>query len=182
MNASQILYHSFYQLVEKNGFANITVEDILSASDVSRSTFYRHFQDKYELMTYGFKQHFEKMNFQAGVDSWEVMINDLLAYLNDYQRYFQNIIDVEGQNSIREYLLKFCINFTRETVQKLAPDIKWDFFHEESVKYTAHGGLAVTIDWIKGGYQEPIQNVTKTIFENISPILRPYLVSAQNKV
>lgn len=177
MDLSQILYQSFYELVEKKGFDNITVSDILATSDVSRSTFYRHFQDKYELMSYGFKRHFEELNFQAGKDSWKEMIHELLTYLQAHYRYFNNIIDIDGQNSLRKYLLHFCIDFTRETVQENAQNIEWNFFYEESIHYTANGGLAVTIDWIKEGCTQSIDDVTTVIFENISPTLRPYLLA-----
>lgn len=47
-----ILANALQALLKEKTFENITVEDILEKSGASRSTFYRHFQDKYSLMNW----------------------------------------------------------------------------------------------------------------------------------
>ncbi|CAM4370317.1 TetR/AcrR family transcriptional regulator [Weissella hellenica] len=47
----QSIKQSFIKLIENKGFSNITVSDITRDADVSRSTFYVHYTDKYELLT-----------------------------------------------------------------------------------------------------------------------------------
>ncbi|MDR6880730.1 TetR/AcrR family transcriptional regulator C-terminal domain-containing protein [Bacillus sp. 3255] len=46
----QHITRAFLSLCEKKEFEAIVVRDITDAADVSRSTFYTHFQDKYDLL------------------------------------------------------------------------------------------------------------------------------------
>ncbi|HAZ05014.1 MAG TPA: TetR/AcrR family transcriptional regulator, partial [Acetobacterium sp.] len=50
MNTKKIIADSMFSLLKTKSFNKITVDKILSESGVSRSTFYRYFSDKYELM------------------------------------------------------------------------------------------------------------------------------------
>ncbi|MVQ34809.1 TetR family transcriptional regulator [Paenibacillus sp. MAH-34] len=46
----QHITHAFLTLCDKRDFEDIVVRDITDAADISRSTFYTHFQDKYDLL------------------------------------------------------------------------------------------------------------------------------------
>ena len=53
----------FIQLLQEKCFPKITVQDILDAAGINRTTFYRHYRDKYELaelLCGRFFQKFEK--------------------------------------------------------------------------------------------------------------------------
>ena len=49
---------AFNRLMDKNDFNKISVEMILDTADVSRSTFYRYFKDKYEVTVFFFGFNF----------------------------------------------------------------------------------------------------------------------------
>ena len=51
MRTKEIITNAFIDLLKREPFSKITTQMILEASGVSRSTFYRHFKDKYDLMT-----------------------------------------------------------------------------------------------------------------------------------
>lgn len=50
MKTLELIKHSFIKLVDEKGFRNITVNDISDKALISRSTFYLHYADKYELL------------------------------------------------------------------------------------------------------------------------------------
>ncbi|MCM3611807.1 TetR/AcrR family transcriptional regulator [Planococcus sp. MERTA32b] len=49
--AKEMIIESFLKLLAKQHFDEISVKDIVQKAAVSRSTFYLHFTDKYQLMT-----------------------------------------------------------------------------------------------------------------------------------
>lgn len=55
---------AFFQLLESDGFRKITIGKICEVALVSRSTFYSHYQDKYDLL--------EKL-----VDEYSALFNQL---------------------------------------------------------------------------------------------------------
>jgi AcrR family transcriptional regulator len=46
----KLLQDALVDLVSEKGFDSVTIQEILDRANVGRSTFYTHFQDKYELM------------------------------------------------------------------------------------------------------------------------------------
>lgn len=44
-----LIENSFIQLVRQQGFNNVSVIDISNKALINRQTFYRHYQDKYQL-------------------------------------------------------------------------------------------------------------------------------------
>lgn len=49
---NEILCEAFTDLLQTTSFENITVNDICETSNVGRSTFYRHFEDKHDFLRY----------------------------------------------------------------------------------------------------------------------------------
>ncbi|WP_057876106.1 TetR/AcrR family transcriptional regulator [Liquorilactobacillus aquaticus] len=45
------IWQAFFSLLESNDFKSITVSQICSGAEISRPTFYRHYIDKYELLS-----------------------------------------------------------------------------------------------------------------------------------
>ena len=50
--AKEMLVESFRELAEKKAVDKITVQDIIEACGFSKTTFYRSFKDKYDLMAW----------------------------------------------------------------------------------------------------------------------------------
>ena len=54
----QFLQQALKELAFEKGFQSITVQDITQRAGINRSTFYAHFQDKYELLEYAIREDF----------------------------------------------------------------------------------------------------------------------------
>lgn len=53
---------TFIALLEEQGFASITVQDILDRALINRKTFYRYYRDKYDLAETVIRKFFEEIN------------------------------------------------------------------------------------------------------------------------
>lgn len=52
----EALYSAFVSLVVERGFEAITVQQIIEAADIGRTTFYAHFKSKEQLLGFGFSR------------------------------------------------------------------------------------------------------------------------------
>src|SRR5215472_15964206 len=53
------LWEALRTLLEERSFEQIGVTDICEAATINRTTFYKHFESKYELLSYGLKHDLE---------------------------------------------------------------------------------------------------------------------------
>jgi len=56
----QSIEQAFLELVSREGFQAISVQDITSLAGVNRATFYAHFPDKYALLDHSFQHRFRE--------------------------------------------------------------------------------------------------------------------------
>lgn len=56
-----LIKKSFYELMLEKRFSAITIEDIAMRADINRSTFYSHFEDKYDLLDTTIREQFQQL-------------------------------------------------------------------------------------------------------------------------
>lgn len=109
------LYKTLLQLMEEKQFEEIKVTDICKLSMINRSTFYDHFNDKYELLTYMINDLKEDLTTHLNVDCDVKSIKEycieftklLLDYQNKNSSIFSTIsILKKNNNSIAYDMLK----------------------------------------------------------------------------
>ena len=113
--ADKAITHAFFKLLEEKDFDQITVSEIIKVSGVNRSTFYRHYVDKYEIL--------DKINdiaiplgdrmlepfIKDGKHSFDVMFNSSYLLSNvptNYKRMFLSLLKVRTNNFDMERIVK----------------------------------------------------------------------------
>ena len=66
----KLLQKALIELATEKGFADVTIRDITERAMVNRSTFYRHYLDKYDLLSQYMEQLYELIDAQDGEASW----------------------------------------------------------------------------------------------------------------
>ena len=100
-----ILADAAESLFETQSIENITVQSIVDACGTTRTTFYRYFKDKYDIMNWVYKRRVDdiiKNNINS--DSLKETYCDILNYMKDRRQYYSSIVKYSGQNSFFEYL------------------------------------------------------------------------------
>lgn len=99
------LVASMKKLMSKSPFSKISVGDICENCGMNRKSFYYHFRDKYDLVNWIFYVDFiERMDWDACRSPWDMLVA-LCRHFDAERQFYQNALQVEGQNSFREY---FC--------------------------------------------------------------------------
>ena len=104
-NIEEKLIESFKTLVMKEPVEKITIKEIADGAGVIRTTFYYHFQDKYELVERIIHQNLvgpimDLVN-QKKVD--EALL-EIFTRLDEERAFYKRLSKMEGQNSFKEIL------------------------------------------------------------------------------
>ena len=111
----KLLKDSLLELLSKDSFDNIKVNDICNLAMVHRTTFYSHFADKYELLDYAIKDiendlisDFSKNKFDTAKDFYTALENTNVYFLMNEEK--NGIKGYIGSSSIAELTYAVILN------------------------------------------------------------------------
>ena len=97
------LYDALILLMKQTNFENIKVADICKYALVNRSTFYNHYQDKYDLLddmlTNLKNKIFNLDNYQDIKSYYLSFFSTVLDYINEHKKSFTDIL-INNKNGI----------------------------------------------------------------------------------
>lgn len=97
---------AFKELLSVQSFDQIRVGDICERSGRNRKSFYYHFKDKYDLVCWIFDSELVTRLREAILTeelTFEETARRLMVYFYDNRSFYRKILQIEGQNSFREY-------------------------------------------------------------------------------
>ena len=141
-------------LIKKQPLDKITVTDIVSTAGKTRQTFYRHFQDKYDLLEYCVKnieqELTEKINTTQYSNSKEFYTNlvmSLLEYISENKKMFKSVLKNNFDNSVNKIFMNTCINYITDMLEK---EKDQGIYHKTKIPIIAQfyaGAVISTIVW-----------------------------------
>lgn len=103
-----LLALSFKELIMKMPFEKITVKMITDGADVIRPTFYKHFQDKYEIIEYILKKEIkDKIRVLIENDMEDDLLRLLFTCLSKDKEFYKRLCLIEGPNSFDHLMFQF---------------------------------------------------------------------------
>ncbi len=101
------IVNAFNKLITENDFQKITVEMIMQEAQVSRSTFYRHFKDKYEVMNANFKNILDYYIVPERSKNYRDLCFHLFEYGQENLKVFKRALDSTGMNSFSNFIYEY---------------------------------------------------------------------------
>ncbi|MCM3022579.1 TetR/AcrR family transcriptional regulator C-terminal domain-containing protein [Heyndrickxia ginsengihumi] len=95
-------------LLDTQSFDSITVNDICDRGLIHRSTFYRHFQDKYSLLAYAIQLIYKEISthtLNKGLND-RAFIEELVNYVDKHRKLFINVTINNRKGDIYDELVK----------------------------------------------------------------------------
>lgn len=123
-----LLRKALFQLLATTPFEKITMTELCSTAMIPRSTFYRYFEDKYDLQRYCLQCMLQEANFNEDVlflrstDSVRsflvTLIQMLQKNLEHYQKIYQSNKDGVLMKMIKDYLILIITGILQESEKK----------------------------------------------------------------
>lgn len=150
------LSNALIELLEENTFDNIKVTEICDKAMVHKTTFYNHFEDKYELLNYSLlrihKEIIEKAIKNEGIIEYYLSIAKCyIKYIKDNPRLFKSIIS-DGDNNVE--LRMFHKLYVKDIESRLNKNKSYDIPSNYLANFYVDGVFSLISEWFITGMKE----------------------------
>ncbi|MDD5851923.1 MAG: TetR/AcrR family transcriptional regulator [Galactobacillus timonensis] len=139
---------AFVNLLKKKSYEEISVAEIIRKAHVGKTTFYRYFRDKADLMDAYFQMIYDQALTDAKVDSLEDLFAILLQSARDNPEQYA-MFQTSGYNSFRSFIYRYTYKMGKEIVEA-----GWgrplDEIEDLHIAYFCAGGSQIIEEWCRG--------------------------------
>lgn len=169
------LAESMKELMKTRPLDKITVTDIVENCDVSRQSFYRLFQDKYDLVNWYFEVLAQQSFKQMGVlyNLKEGLVKKF-EFIEQEHVFFSQAFASSDNNSLIHYDYQCIYDFYKGLIEdknKAPLSKEVDFLLE----MYCHGSVTMTIEWIASPHKEPIDTMVDLLIAAMPELLKQQL-------
>ena len=148
----ELLAGSFRDLMMTTSFEKITIKMITDGANVIRPTFYKHFQDKYEVLEWIFqKEVIEKIEVLIENNMEDEVIRLLCKRIGANMEFYRQALKIEGPNSLYQIMNSSLYRCTLKIIKKhmlLLPK-ELDFLTVEQIaRFYTTSLTSILYDWI----------------------------------
>ena len=154
----------------------ITVKEIVDACGITRQTFYRNFQDKYDLINWYFDKILAESFRQMGKGEtvYESLVNKF-EYIQMEQLFFRAAFKNDEQNNLKDHdfalIRQFYIDqIESHTHRKISPTLLFQ------LEMYCQGSIFMTVQWVLGNKkftpQELARLLTDSMPTNLEKVFR----------
>ena len=151
--------------LKKKELSKITINDIASACNISRMTFYYHFQDIYDLTEWTLEEAAGRaIGENRTYESWQQGFEGLLRELQANQTLILNIYRSMDREMIERYLLKKAESLLMPVVEHESHGLPVNEENKRRVAiFYSYAFLGVLMEWIGKGMAAPPREVVKMV-------------------
>lgn len=141
-------------LAIQKGFASVTVNDIVELAMVNRATFYRHYQDKYDLVESYLDELYAELNPspEFGPNQPNPGLVKLFKHIRDNAPFYRAMLGPQGYSGFGERIRQL----TTATIHarwQAAPSAEGRSQMSESMllSYLSHASYGALVWWLEEG-------------------------------
>lgn len=157
-----MLMSAMLRLLEKKRFMKITVNDICSEAMVSRSAFYVHFADKYELLFCCMEENFHRKQMEHSGLSPEKQMLGMLDDIQANRKLLHNLLQDNLSREILEMFERIIDMPIRERLSELSrAGVKLPGPPEFVASFYSGGIANIVLRWIREDFRTPREEIAR---------------------
>ncbi|MFR8165059.1 MAG: TetR family transcriptional regulator, partial [Enterocloster sp.] len=111
---------SLKKLMTRKNLGRITIQELADDCGINRYTFYYHFQDIYDLLSWTFRQDFEKLFAdRSRCPTLEAWIQNLIRYLKENAAVCKSALSSMGGDSFRRICVEDISGMMHDRLREL---------------------------------------------------------------
>ena len=180
--AKELLADSFRELAETKAIDKITIKDITDNCGYSSATFYRQFQDKYDLIAWAYTRDLEGIldRIVFDEDSCRQVLMDAATYYSEHRKYLSNLfLHTSGYDSFVRNMTEIHYASLTKQVLKSAGTTKLDEKTEMLIRGYVFSTVTLSCEWILGKYEADAQTLAEVYEISLPAPLKAYLTGTK---
>ena len=156
------------ELMETHSFASLSVGDIARQCGVSRNTFYYHFRDKYDLISWVFHTEITPIvDDPTARGDWAAGLLALCSYMQANKKFYLNVLQFHGHDSFSDCLMQF---YEQRIVRVICGQNASEASASARLiaRFYAHALVGVLLDWASAGMQQDPHPFVRMLDELLS--------------
>ena len=155
IKTKNLIYNTLIELMKDKTFEEIKVSDICNKALINRSTFYSHYEDKYDLLVdfinslkNEFISELNKNNNNLNVKEYYIeLIKIFINHIEERKEMYTSIM-INNRNSIMMDILLSVVN--NDLLKKMSKDeFKSSIPDDIIVKFYLGGVINLGVEWLK---------------------------------
>ena len=178
MDAKKIFKNAMVELMQEMSFEEITVQKLLDKSTLSRSTFYRYFKDKYDLLNWYYQSRVLEIFETKQYHEWIDYLKEIYTMLGSDLGYFSKALAIDCTNSFYDFLYEFSYRYIKEAYCFVKQTETIENRAKIEIGYIAIGQTHMAKMWVTHGAKESVDDMALWAYELIPKAYRNILDKA----
>ena len=174
-----MLAESFREIAKNKAADKITVQDIIENCGYSKTTFYRSFKDKYDLMAWDYIKRHEKIMSQTKNSDyeWKTTLIEGAQLFDEQREYLKNLLlHTNGLDSFSRNMKIVHFESLKKCVLDASGMKELDVKTEMYVRCYCQGTVDLICDWIMGMYDVSPDELAEVFEKTLPEPLHEYLM------
>ncbi len=182
LTTKELIARSLVKLSETKSIDKITIQEIVADCGLTKTTFYNHFQDKYDLIVWAYAEPVRSIAGRAGGGGYNLgsAIYDILCYFDDNRKFILNALkNTSGQNYFLHYVARVHFTILRDFVAAKNGFAEVPRRLEALLKLYAYGSVQMVCEWLLDGTPIPAEEFASFLEAGVPEEAKPYVYGKQ---
>lgn len=173
----RLIEDTFFKLLEKNRYENITITKICETVPMPRKSFYRYFETKEDVLD-ALIQH-NLATYSGFTKNSKPIVKNIREEFEQFYTYWLDkkyFLDVLARNNLLPKILEISTSFPvfeLVSMEKYLPqDDEWT--RRKIVKFTIFGLISEVLGWYQEGFKTSIKDMANATYRIITKPLFPF--------
>ena len=172
MQTKEIFAESLKKLSTKKSVEKISVKDIVCDCGLTKTTFYNHFRDKYDLAAWIYSDTAEKIMNKIDSENyyWKDLLTDGINYFFANRIFLKNLMmNTSGQDSFINYVATFNVKILSDYIKKIHNLENLPVDVEICVKIYCYGTVCTICEMLIKDFSIPVEKFIKMLIPRFHP-------------
>lgn len=159
----KVIKDAFLSLLQENSLSNITVKEICKRAEINRSTFYKYYQDCYDLMDQledAYLQEAEELIHGIQTQGLKPILITMLQSLRQKEDLFQVLSREENYTRFSQKIIRLSFPLLQQNLSQQSKNkeqLNMEFI------FLSGGAGALISEWMRNGMVQPPEQIADAI-------------------